>query len=161
MSKSDGFVVAVNAICFPFGDQAIDSTDFGIDVSARGSPPFIDSNSICACCGFPSFSFVRRNASVFPSGDHRGAVSRGPFVIERGVPPFDDTLQIDVRYFSPFSSTVTRTNAICDPSGDSCGSPIHVNLKRSFSVMLRANAATVKSRTMATKIFFIALCRVQ
>jgi hypothetical protein len=42
-SKSDAFVVAVKAICFPFGDQASDSTDFGIDVSARGSPPLIDS----------------------------------------------------------------------------------------------------------------------
>jgi len=37
--------------------------------------------------------------------------------------------------------TVTRTNATLDPSGDSCGSAIQVNLSRSCSVMKRVLCA--------------------
>jgi hypothetical protein len=110
----------------------------------------------------PSFSSARTNASVLPSGDQRGDESRGPFVISRGCEPGDAaTDQIEVRYLSPFSSTFTRTNAICDPSGESCGSPIQLKRKRSFSVMFRANAATLKSKARTMTVFFIALCRVR
>src|SRR5207237_7083556 len=96
-SRSDGRDVAVNAIVFPSGDHAIDSTERAIDVSARGSPPLIDSRKIWVSDGLPSFSPARRNASVSPSGDQRGAESRGPFVMRRGSPPADGTDQSDVR----------------------------------------------------------------
>src|SRR3954462_1149669 len=127
-SRSDGRIVAVNAIVFPSGDQAIDSTERDSEVSACGSPPLIDSRKPCDSVGFPFFSPTRRNASVFPSGDQRGAESRGPFVRRRGSPPAIGTDQSDVAYRSSFSSTVTRTNATCEPSGERRGSPIHWNL---------------------------------
>src|SRR5688500_5400546 len=44
-------------------------------------------------------------------------------------------------YWSFFASTFTRTNATCDPSGAICGSAIHTNAKRSFSVMGRRSPA--------------------
>src|SRR5437762_2322508 len=158
LSKSDVRGAAPNAICLPFGDQAIDSTAFGIDVIACGSPPPIESKKICAGCGLLSLSIERMNASVFPSGDQRGDESRGPFVSCRsGDPLFVADDQIEVRYFSPLSSTVTRTNATCEPSGESSGSPIQLKRSRSFSVMGRfANAVNANNSERRTIAFFIA-----
>jgi hypothetical protein len=45
----------------------------------------------------PSFSTARRNASCFPSGAHRGDVSRMPLVKRRGASdPLDGTVNSDV-----------------------------------------------------------------
>jgi hypothetical protein len=96
----------------------------------------------------------RVNASSFPSRDQRGEASRGPFVIRRGSAPARvATDQTAVLYVSFFSSTVTRTNATCDPSGESCGSPIQLNLKRSFSVMLRAEPDAAMKRRSTKRRF--------
>src|SRR3954447_22541952 len=154
LSMSSGFVVAVNAIVFDEGDQAIDSTDLAIDVKTCGSPPSKRRIQICDGCGLPSLSMERVNASSLPSRDQRGDASRGPFVIRRGSAPARvATDQIAVLYVSFFSSTVTRTNATCEPSGESCGSPIQLNLNRSFSVMLRAEADAAMNRRRSRRRF--------
>src|SRR5258706_13013308 len=87
LSRSSGLVVAVKAIVFDDGDQAIESTAFDIDVSTCGSPPSKRSIQICDGCGLPSLSIERVNANSFPSRDQRGDASRGPFVIRRGSAP--------------------------------------------------------------------------
>src|SRR3954470_5152432 len=152
LSRSSGFVVAVKAMVFDDGDQAIDSTDFAIDVSTCGSPPSKRRIQICDGCGLPSLSLERVKASNLPSRDQRGEASRGPLVMRRGSAPARvATDQTAVLYVSFFSSTVTRTKATCEPSGESCGSPIQLNLKRSFSVMLRADAeAAASSKRIAS-----------
>src|SRR5205823_3382255 len=52
----------------------------------------------------------------------------------------DGTANDDSYRFS-FSFTVTRTNTTVEPSGEICGSAIHVNFSRSFSVTSRLPAA--------------------
>src|SRR6185369_11056955 len=101
----------------------------------------------------PETSGERVNIRYWPSGDHRGAPSRGPLVSCRVSPSAVETVQIAVLYASFFSLTVTRTNATREPSGDTCGSPIQTKLKRSFSVMLRFCASTGAARdtTMSRK----------
>src|SRR3954452_2183537 len=154
LSMSSDFVVAVNAMVFDDGDHAIDSTDLAIDVKTCGSPPSKRRIQICDGCGLPSLSIERVKASSLPSRDQRGDASRGPFVIRRGSAPARvATDQMAVLYVSFFSSTVTRTNATCEPSGESCGSPIQLNLNRSFSVMLRAEADAAMKRRSAKKRF--------
>src|SRR4051812_31332618 len=86
-ATSSGLVVAVNAIAFDEGDQAMDSTDRFIDVSTCGSPPSERRSQICDGCGLPSLSIERVNASTLPSRDQRGEASRGPFVMRRGSAP--------------------------------------------------------------------------
>src|ERR1051325_4454363 len=106
-----GVVDVVKAIVFPFGDQTIDSTAVSSPVSARGSPPLRERRWICAGAGLPSFgSPARRKASERPSGDQRGIVSRGPFVMRRGVAPARvSTLHRD------------RKSVVAGKSGDSGG----------------------------------------
>jgi len=58
-------------------------------------------------------------------------------VMIRRLLPAAFAIQMPFSYWSFFSSTVTRTKAICDPSGAICGSAIHTNLNRSFSVIGR------------------------
>ena len=57
-----------------------------------------------------------------------------------GVLPLVATVQMEVSYPVRLSSTITRVNATRRPSGESCGSVIHVNRKRSFSLMGRLAA---------------------
>src|SRR6266850_5627514 len=59
---------------------------------------------------------------------------------------------MEVLYPSFLSLTVTRTYATREPSGEICGSPTQLKLKRSFSVMLRfcANAGAAQE-AMAMK----------
>src|SRR5262245_43141304 len=59
---------------------------------------------------------------------------------------------MDVSYRSFFSSTLTRTNATCDPSVEICGSATQTNLKMSLSVIERrcAEALTPRPTTMTT-----------
>ena len=65
-----------------------------------------------------------------------------PLVIARGGSlPSVFAIQMAVSYASFFSSTVTRTNATCEPSGEICGSATQTNEKRSFSLMGRFSAA--------------------
>ena len=90
----------------------------------------------------PSFSTARTNASLELSADHRGVLSRVPPVSRRaGSLPSLFAIQIVESYWSVFSSTDTRTNATCVPSGEICGSATQTNLKRSFSVIGRRSAA--------------------
>src|SRR5262249_8044125 len=97
---------------------------------------------------------ARTNATRLPSGDQRGPVSRMPDVSRRGASsPLAGTAEIDDSYRFSFSFTATRPHATVEPSGDSCGSAIHVNLKRSFSVMKRllcARGAATSTSAQAT-----------
>ena len=124
----------------------------------------------------PSFSTARAKTSRFPSGDQRGVVSRMPDVSRRpsagarraepvdgpdAVPPAAGTAKTDVSYRLSFSFTVTRTNATVAPSGEICGSAIHVNLNKSFSVMKRfpcapGNAIARRTATVRMETFFMA-----
>jgi hypothetical protein len=77
-------VPLVNAIVFPDGDQTAADAPRGRSVSFRASPPFIGRRWIWGRSFSPA---DRRKASVEESGDHRGAVSRGPAVRRRGSEP--------------------------------------------------------------------------
>src|SRR5207247_10589595 len=78
-ARSSAVVVLVKAIVFPSGDQTAGDAPLGRSVSCCASPPVNGKRWSCAC---PSLG--RRNASVAPSGDQRGAPSRGPAVRRRG-----------------------------------------------------------------------------
>ena len=74
----------------------------------------------------------RRKASVAPSGDQRGARSRGPAVSGRGAaPPPSRPATARCRSRRVSSLTVTRTNATAFPSGEIWGSAIQTNRNRS------------------------------
>src|SRR2546429_7871294 len=79
LTRSSGVVVLVKAIVFPSGDHAAGPAPFGRSVSCCASPPASDRRYSWV---WPSVG--RRNASVAPSGDQRGAPSCGPLVIRRG-----------------------------------------------------------------------------
>src|SRR5262249_58858436 len=55
-----------------------------------------------------------------------------------------------VSYRFSFSFAVTRTNATVEPSGEICGAAIHVNRKRSVSVIARVPCARGDATTSAT-----------
>jgi len=134
--------VLVKARVRPSGDHTGALAPLGKSVIARASPPARSIRWICGGCGLPSFSAARRKASRRPSGDQRGAVSRGPLVNGRGaVEPSVGTIQSAVSYPSFFLLTATRTNATSAPSGEICGSPIHTNRNRSVSVIARRSGA--------------------
>src|SRR5205807_3803956 len=127
----------LNAIIFPSGDHCWPPAPRGNEVNCHASPPCIDIMNNCGASGRPSFSGTRTKQMYWPSGDQRGEVSLGPAVSWRDSPLAVDTVQIAVSYPSFFAFTVTRTNAIRDPSGVTCGSAIHTKLNKSFSVMFR------------------------
>ncbi len=57
----------------------------GCRVSGRESPPDRSSANTCGGSAWPPLSSpARMNASIVPFGDHRGDVSRGPAVSDRG-----------------------------------------------------------------------------
>src|SRR5437773_10243876 len=78
-ARSAAVVVLVKAIVFPSGDHAAGDAPLGTSVSCCASPP---ASGRRWSCGRPSLG--RRNASVVPSGDQRGAPSLGPAVSRRG-----------------------------------------------------------------------------
>src|SRR5213076_2013094 len=90
-ARSSAVVVLVKAIVFPSGDHAAGDAPLGRSVSCCASPPDNGRRWSCAC---PSLG--RRQASVAPSGDQRGAPSRGPAVRRRGgdVPSVDTTQRL-------------------------------------------------------------------
>src|SRR5215831_1956853 len=94
----------------------------------------------------PLFSGARTKQRYCPSGDQRGDESLGPADIWRDSPLVEDTVQIAVSYPSFLAFTVTRTKAIRDPSGATCGSAIQTKLNKSFSVMFRFWACAVTNR---------------
>ena len=86
------------AMVRPSGDHAGFPAPRGMSVTARPSPPFIGITKICGGCT-SSLSAARTKASRVPSGDHRGAVSRGPAVRRRGGSrPSESAIQIAVSY---------------------------------------------------------------
>src|SRR4051794_37978894 len=88
-----------NAIVRPSGDQAGLPAPRAISVTARPSPPSIGITWIWGGWTRPSLSAARTKASCVPSGDHRGAVSRGPAVSRRGRSrPSVSATQIDDSY---------------------------------------------------------------
>ena len=112
-------------------------------VSARASPPPMLSTIDLRRLGLPVFLersherdalAVRRPARRRVADFRRSGVAASPT-------PLDGTANSDVSYRLSFSLTVTLTNATVDPSGEICGSAIHVNLNRSFSVMNRLPCA--------------------
>ena len=83
----------VNAIRRPLGDHAGEAAPLARSVIARASPPVRSMRWTCAGWGLPSVSAARRKASRRPSGDQRGAVSRGPAVNGRaGADPSAGTI---------------------------------------------------------------------
>jgi hypothetical protein len=140
-SRSWTLAGQVKATLLPSGDQAGAPAPCGTSLIARPSPPWAPMRWICGGSRLPSFRPARRNAMVFPSGDQRGALSRGPDVNARaGWLPSAGTIQIACRSPSFWASTVTRTNATCMPSGDTRGSAT-TRSGRSVSVMGRLDAA--------------------
>src|SRR5216117_2014624 len=84
----------------------------------RASPPPIGSNHTCA----PA-SRVEMNASVLPSGDHRGWRSEpGPPVSCRDLPVATSTTQTRETLRLSWSDGVETVYATHLPSGESCGS---------------------------------------
>jgi hypothetical protein len=80
-SMSLSVVPLANAIRLPSGDQTAAPAPRGRSVRRRGSPPAIESRWIW---GRAFSSAARVKATVRPSGDQRGAASRGPVVRRRG-----------------------------------------------------------------------------
>src|SRR6185369_13101200 len=124
-ATSSALAALKNAIVLPSGDHFGPAAPFAILVNGHASPPFVGRMKICGGSGLPSFSIDRVNARDFPSGDQRGELSCLPDVNARTEPPAVEATQMDVSYPVFLSSTVTRTNATCEPSGEICGSPIH------------------------------------
>src|SRR3954466_2335738 len=99
-SLHSGYTPDVNNIHLPSGDHSSPSASVEILVIFRGSPvsaPAAESKSCTHTCVLPSFA--HRNASVFPSGDHRGRSSpAASFVIfrslEEDASPAIGTIQI-------------------------------------------------------------------
>src|SRR6202023_1230239 len=82
LARSAALVSLRNANVLPSGDQAGDLAPPGRSVSCRASPP--SSGSTNSWSPLPAW---RTNASRRPSGDQRGAESRGPAVSGRGPAP--------------------------------------------------------------------------
>src|SRR5262245_32823369 len=102
----------------------------------------MDSMKSCGGSTLPLVSGARTKQMNLPSGDQRGCESLGPAVICRDSPVAVDTVQMAVLYPSFRSLTVTRRNAMREPSGETCGSAIQTKLNRSFSAMFRFCAKT-------------------
>src|SRR6266496_3551580 len=95
-----------------------------------------------------SGAVVLVKASIFPSGDQRGAQSCGPLVMRRaGERPSVATSQRLVSYPSCLAFTVTSTYAARRPSGAICGLATHRNANRSLSEMARCCAESPGAHT--------------
>ena len=156
--KSSGMASHRKAMRLPSGDHTGSPTPRGMSVKVHASPPPSDSSASCEAGGFPSFggSLPRTKTIHLPSGDQRGSESCLPLVRRRGADdPSVATVHNDVSYPSFLSLTFTLTNTTCDPSGETCGSPIHWKRNRSFSVMGRLvwekTGQVERTRRTATK----------
>src|SRR5512133_1984099 len=143
LAISSGVVLLRKAMRLPSGDHTGWLAPLGRSVMVQASPPPSGRIAICGGVGLPisSLSPPRTNAMEPPSRDQRAPESCLPLVIRIGaVLPLVATVQMEVSYPVRLSSTITRVNATRRPSGESCGSVIHVNRKRSLSLMGRLAA---------------------
>ena len=104
-SSSAGLVRLVNASRRPSGDQAGAEAPPFSRVSCVGSPPVIGSRWIWVGLS----SVARTNASVRPSGDHRGCPSRWPAVSGFHEVRFPDRIAVGATGGPAFSTTVIAT----------------------------------------------------
>src|SRR5215213_1167303 len=116
---------AENAMRVPSGDHASSPASSFRSVSRIGSPP---SAGITYTC-FLSRSRLDAKASFVPSGDQRGVVSDLRPAVKRrgGAEPSDGTSQIELLYAFSSRSIEDTVTATVLPSGETLGSPAHVN----------------------------------